>query len=151
MVCADGVEYVKGQDARPEVILVDGFLAYGMPAQLGRAEFYADCHARLADNGILVANFLESDPDIPFYLEEVQSVFGESFAVSLSEDSCNYTLFAWKGTWKLPSLNTLLTRARVLESAHPLNLRSSARRLKQGQRLASDHRFWQARADRQAC
>ena len=49
------------------------------------------------------------------------------------------------------SLNTLLTRARVLESAHPLNLRSSARRLKQGQRLASDHRFWQARADRQAC
>jgi spermidine synthase len=143
VICADGAEYVKGQDARPDVILVDGFLAHGMPAQLGTAAFYAACHARLADNGVLVANFLESDQDIPFYLEEVRSVFGESFSVSMSEDSCNYTLFAWKGAWKLPSLDALLTRARVLETAHPLNLRSAARRLKHGKRLASDHRFWQ--------
>ncbi|WP_420991997.1 fused MFS/spermidine synthase [Cupriavidus sp. 30B13] len=142
VICADGAEYVKGQDARPDVILVDGFLAHGMPAQLGTAAFYGACHARLADDGVLVANFLESDQDIPFYLEEVRSVFGESFAVSQSEDSCNYTLFAWKGTWTLPSLDTLLARARILETAHALNLRSAARRLKQGKRLASDWRFW---------
>jgi len=143
VICADGAEYVKGQDARPDVILVDGFLAHGMSAQLGTAAFYAACHTRLADDGVLVANFLESDQDIPFYLEEVRSVFGESFSISLSEDSCNYTLFAWKGTWSLPSLDTLLARARVLETEHPLNLRSAARRLKQGRRLASDHKFWQ--------
>ncbi|TPQ42975.1 fused MFS/spermidine synthase [Cupriavidus pinatubonensis] len=143
VICADGAEYVKGQDARPDVILVDGFLANGMPSQLGTADFYAACHTRLADNGVLVANFLESDQDIPFYLEEVRSVFGESFSISLSEDSCNYTLFAWKGTWKLPSLDTLLARARILETAHPLKLRTAARRLKQGKRLASDRKFWQ--------
>lgn len=146
VICADGAEYVKGRDARPEVILVDGFLAHGMPAQLGSAEFYAACHARLADDGVLVANFLESDEDIPFYLDEVRSVFGESFSIALSEDSCNYTLFAWKGAWKLPSLNTLLERAGTLDGKHPLNLRAMARRLKQGGRLARDHAFWQSRA-----
>ncbi|WP_454766505.1 fused MFS/spermidine synthase [Cupriavidus campinensis] len=143
VICADGAEYVKGQDARPDVILVDGFLAHGMPAQLGTAAFYDACHVRLADDGVLVANFLESDQDIPFYLEEVRSVFGESFSVTLSEDSCNYTLFAWKGAWVLPSLDTLLARADILETAHALKLRAAARRLKQGKRLALDRRLWQ--------
>ncbi|WP_296224111.1 fused MFS/spermidine synthase [Ralstonia sp. UBA689] len=143
IICADGAEYVKGQDARPDVILVDGFLAHGMPAQLGTAAFYAACHRRLADDGVLVANFLESDLDIPFYLEEVRSVFGESFSVSLSEDDCNYTLFAWKGARALPTLDTLLARAGILETGHALDLRAAARRLKQGKRLASDRRFWQ--------
>jgi len=147
VICADGAEYVRNRDARPEVILVDGFLAGGMPAQLGTAGFYADCHARLADDGVLVANFLDGDQDIPFYLEELRSVFGESFSIAPSDDSCNYTLFAWKGAGKLPSLDTLLTRASELETAHPLNLRVTARRLKEGKRLASDRRFWQRQAD----
>jgi len=43
----------------------------------------------------------------------------------------------------LPSQDELLARARALETTHPLNLRSAARRLKQGKRLASDHIFWQ--------
>ena len=143
VVCADGAEYVKSQGARPEVILVDGFLAHGMPTQLGSADFYAACHARLADDGVLVANFIDSDADIPFYMEEIRSVFGDSFSISPSEDSCNYALFAWKGAQALPSLDELLKRASALETTHPLNLRSAARRLKQGKRLAADHNFWQ--------
>jgi len=139
VICADGVEYVKGQEARPDVILVDGFLAYGMPAQLGTAEFYADCRARLADNGVLVANFLETDPDIPFYLDEVRTAFGESFSIWLSEDGGNYTLLAWKG--KLPPLNALLTRAQSLETQHVLDLCSAAHHLKQRGRPAVDRAF----------
>jgi len=145
VICADGVEYVKGREAHPDVILVDGFLACGMPAQLGTADFYAACRARLADNGVLVANFLETDPDIPFYLDEVRSVFGESFSIWLSEDGGNYTLLAWKG--KLPSSNTLLTRARRLEAEHVLDLCSAARHLKQRERPVLDRRFWQARVN----
>ncbi|WP_149137754.1 fused MFS/spermidine synthase [Cupriavidus campinensis] len=142
IVCADGAEYVANQNARPDVILVDGFLTDGMPVQLGTADFYADCHARLADTGVLVANFLESDPDIPLYLEEVRTVFGKSMSISLSEDSCNYTLFAWKGTHELPSLGALIARARVLEAAHSLKLTAAARRLKRGERRASDRALW---------
>ncbi|MCY1206843.1 Spermidine synthase [compost metagenome] len=142
VVCADGAEYVANQDARPEVILVDGFLADGMPVQLGTADFYAACHARLADTGVLVANFLESDPDIPLYLEEASTAFGQSMSLSLAEDSANYTLFAWKGPHKLPSLDTLLARARILETVHPLNLTGAARRLKRGERVASDRASW---------
>ncbi|WP_444635074.1 fused MFS/spermidine synthase [Cupriavidus oxalaticus] len=142
VVCADGAEYVANQDARPDVILVDGFLADGMPVQLGTADFYAACHARLADTGVLVANFLESDPDIPLYLEEASTAFGQSMSLSLAEDSANYTLFAWKGPHKLPSLDALLARARILETAHPLNLTGAARRLKRGERIASDRASW---------
>ncbi|GLC91787.1 spermidine synthase [Cupriavidus sp. TA19] len=143
VVCADGAEYVANQNARPDVILVDGFLADGMPVQLGTADFYAACRARLSDNGVLVANFLESDPDIPLYLEEVSVVFGRSMSISLSEDSANYTLFAWKGTHnKLPPLDALVARARILETAHPLNLTAAARRLKSGERVASNRAAW---------
>ncbi|WP_035878330.1 fused MFS/spermidine synthase [Cupriavidus sp. amp6] len=142
VVCADGAEYVANQNARPDVILVDGFLADGMPVQLGTADFYAACHARLADNGVLVANFLDSDPDIPLYLEEAGTAFGQSMSLSLAEDSANYTLFAWKGPHKLPSLDALLARARTLETAHPLNLTAAARRLKRGERVALDRASW---------
>ncbi|WP_439687977.1 fused MFS/spermidine synthase [Cupriavidus oxalaticus] len=142
VICADGAEYVANQNARPDVILVDGFLADGMPVQLGTADFYAACHARLADTGVLVANFLESDPDIPLYLEEASTAFGRSMSLSLAEDSANYTLFAWKGPHRLPSLDALLARARILETAHPLNLTGAARRLKRGERVASDRASW---------
>lgn len=143
VICADGAEYVRGHDARPDVILVDGFLAHGMPAQLGNAAFYSACHRRLADDGVLVANFVADDPHIPYYLEEARSAFGESLSIFMAEDSCNYTLFAWRGGPRLPSRDTLLARARTLATVHPLNLRGAARRLKQGTGLASNWTFEQ--------
>jgi spermidine synthase len=145
VICADGAEYVKGGDARPEVILVDGFLAHGMPAQLGNAAFYSACHARLTDDGVLVANFVEDDPLIPHYLEEARSAFGDSLSIFMAEDSCNYTMFAWKGASKLPSRDALLARARTLATIHPLNLLATARRLKQGTSLAMNWRSEQNR------
>lgn len=141
IICADGAEYVRSNDARPDVILVDGFLAHGMPAQLGNAAFYSACHARLADDGVLVANFVDDDPHIPYYLEEARSVFGESLSIFMADDSCNYTLFVWKGALGLPSRDRLLARARDLAMTHPLNLRATARRLKQGVGLASNWTF----------
>jgi spermidine synthase len=143
VICTDGAEYVKGADARPDVIMVDGFVEHGMPAQLGSADFYAACHARLSDNGVLVANFVENDPDIPYYLQDVRQLFGKSVSMALAEDSFNYTLFAWKGATRFPSRETLLERANALASTHPLNLRTTARRLKQGERLAADFAFRQ--------
>jgi spermidine synthase len=109
-----------------------------MPAQLGNAAFYSACHGRLADNGVLVANFADDDPHIPYYLEEARSVFDQSLSIFMAEDSCNYTLFAWKGAPGLPSRDKLLARARVLAATHPLKLRGAARRLKQGVGLTSN-------------
>lgn len=144
VVCADGADYVQGREARPDVILVDGFLAGGMPARLGSPSFYEDCLERLADDGVLVANFLEDDEQIPFYLDAVRAAFGEGVSLALSEDGCNYTLFAWKGGAALPPLDTLLARAQGLEAAHPLKLRATARRLRQGRRFATERGWWQA-------
>jgi spermidine synthase len=138
VVCADGAEYVKRHDAQPDVILVDGFLADGMPTQLGSATFYSDCHTRLAEEGLLVANLLEEDPHLPYYLDGVRSAFGGSVSIFRAEDSGNYTLFAWKGASRLPSRHALRTRARTLTMTHPLDFRLVARALKRGGRLASD-------------
>lgn len=143
VICSDGAEYIKEADARPDVILVDGYVAHGMPAQLGSSDFYAACHARLSDNGVLVANFVENDPEIPYYVENVRQPFGKSISIAQAEDSSNYTLFAWKGATRFPSRETLLVRANALASTHPLNLRSTARRLKQGERLAFNFAFRQ--------
>jgi len=147
IVCADGAEYVEGTQARPDVILVDGFLADGMPPALGSVSFYAACHRRLSDDGVLVANFLECDRNIPRYLEAIDLVFGQSFSVAKSSDGSNYALFAWKGADELPPLTRLLERARELEAEHPLNLRAAARQLLHGRRFATDPSLWETLAD----
>jgi spermidine synthase len=99
-------------------------------------------------SALLVANFVDNDPDLPCYLEALRFVFGESLSVSRAEDSFNYTLFAWKGARRLPGRDAVLARARTLAMTHPLNLRPTARRLKQGERLASGCAFGQTLTNR---
>lgn len=41
-----GADYLRDSDDAPDVLLVDGFVATGLPARLGSADFFADCLAR---------------------------------------------------------------------------------------------------------
>jgi spermidine synthase len=144
IVCADGAAYLAKPGDEPDVILVDGFSPEGMPAQLGNAEFYANCHARLSATGVLVANVLASDLASPRYLAGIGAVFGKSMSVVLSEDDCNYTVFAWKEDNALPALATLLKRARLLEAVHSITFTITAHHLKPGECLAANPALWHA-------
>ncbi|MDO8413984.1 MAG: transferase, partial [Gallionellaceae bacterium] len=54
VLLGDGAEWVADTTRQPDVLMVDGFDADGLPAQLCSQQFYDDCFASLADNGIMV-------------------------------------------------------------------------------------------------
>ena len=136
VVCADGAQYVTVPDYRPDVLLVDGFNADGLPAELGSKTFYEACRRRLSDNGVMVANLVTDEPDFHRYLRSLREVFAGAVTLAPSEGSeHNVTVFAWKGADELPSLATMLDRARALGSTHAVNLHATATRIEYGKRF----------------
>ena len=136
VVCADGAQYVRVLNHRPDVLLLDGFNADGLPAELGSKTFYEACRRRLSDDGILVANLVTDEPGFRSYLRSLREVFANSLALAPSEGSDhNITVFAWNGTAGLPPLITMLGRAHELQSTHPVNLHATAMRIEYGRKF----------------
>jgi len=136
VVCADGARYIDAPDHRPDVLLVDGFNADGLPAELGSRSFYEACRRRLSDDGILVANLVTDEPAFHSYMRSLRDVFENSVALAPSEGSeHNVTVFAWKGTDGLPSFTSLLDRARTLQYTHPVNLHTTAMCIEYGRKF----------------
>jgi spermidine synthase len=136
VVCADGAKYVTVPDHRPDVLLVDGFNADGLPAELGSRTFYEACRRRLSDDGVLVANLVTDEPDFHRYLRSLREAFANAVTLAPSEGSeHNITVFAWKGAEEVPSFTTLLDRARELGPRHAVNLHATATRIEYGKKF----------------
>jgi spermidine synthase len=139
VICADGAKYVTVlvPDQRPDVLLVDGYDADGLPAELGSRTFYEACRRRLSDDGILVANLVTDEPDFHRYLRSLREVFANAVTLAPSEGSQhNVTVFAWKDDADgLPSLAAMLDRARGLAAGHAVNLHATATRIEYGKRF----------------
>jgi spermidine synthase len=137
VICADGAQYVTVQDHRPDVLLVDGFNADGLPTELGSRTFYEACRRRLSDDGILVANLVTDEPDFHRHLRSLREVFSNAVTLVPSEGSQhNVTIFAWKDEVDgLPSLSAMLDRARGLAARHTVNLHATATRIEYGKRF----------------
>ncbi|SIT50659.1 Spermine/spermidine synthase family protein (fragment) [Paraburkholderia piptadeniae] len=67
VLCADGTHYVSSGEIRSDVLVLDGFVANGLPRELGSRGFYEACHRHLNEDGVLVANFLSDDPHLACY------------------------------------------------------------------------------------
>ncbi|WP_144155304.1 fused MFS/spermidine synthase [Paraburkholderia sp. BCC1885] len=136
VVCADGAQYVTVPDHRPDVLLVDGFNAEGLPPELGSQTFYEACRRRLSDDGVLVVNLVTDEPDFHRYLRLLRDVFAGAVTLAPSEGSDhNITVFAWKGTDGLPSFAVMLDRARALAPRHTVNLHATATRIEYGKKF----------------
>ncbi|MGU7776091.1 spermidine synthase [Burkholderia sp. MR1-5-21] len=144
VICADGADYVTKAGVRTDVILLDAFVADGMPGRCADIAFFAACRERLSDAGVLVINFTDDDPALPMHVERLQSVFGSSFAIVRCGDDSNFVAFAWKSDRRLPSTRVLLDRARSYAFAGELELSSTARRLKEGACLDPKRLKWHA-------
>jgi len=126
---------------QPDVLLVDGFSADGLPARLGSDAFYEACRRRLSEDGVLVANLVTDEPDFHRYLRSLREVFAGAVALAPSEGSPhNVTVFAWKGTGGLPSHTAMLDRACALQARHAVNLHATATRIEYGKGLNWDRR-----------
>ncbi|MFA8391083.1 fused MFS/spermidine synthase [Burkholderia ubonensis] len=133
VVCADAAQYMSTTTQSFDALLLDGFNAHGLPAELASAAFYAACRARLNDGGVLVANLLHGDPRLGDALTALRDTFGPSAALAPAEDSAeNLIVFAWKSDAPLPSLETLMTRADRHAGRHSVDLVEAAVRLELG-------------------
>lgn len=97
VVQGDGADYVFESDAKPDVLLVDGFDVQGLPEQLGSQEFYEDCYDFLAQDGILVVNLHLNRPHYQECLARLQNVFGAAMFEVVDDDMTNSIVFARKG------------------------------------------------------
>jgi spermidine synthase len=72
IVHADAAEYLSDRIGVADVILLDGFDAFGLPASLSSQSFYDSCHTALRSEGVLVANLLNNDPRLTTHLDRLR-------------------------------------------------------------------------------
>jgi spermidine synthase len=93
----DGADFVRDATRRPDVLLVDGFDADGVPPQLSSQAFYEECRAMLAPDGILVVNLHQQDPELPVLLRRIRRAFDDAVFDVVDEDGANCIVFGRNG------------------------------------------------------
>lgn len=129
VLLGDGAEFVAGAAGQFDVLIVDGFDAAGLPAQLGSQQFYDDCFASLADNGIMVANLWGGYPHYHEYLARICNSFSDRVVIMDAEDSVNKIVLAVKSAEFPPSPSTIRHHANLLGLSHPLNFQAKSNKL----------------------
>ncbi|RQS71994.1 spermidine synthase [Burkholderia sp. Bp8963] len=133
VICADAAQYMSTTSETFDALLLDGFNAGGVPAELVSAAFYEACHARLNDDGVLAANLLRDDPRLGDCLTRLRDAFGPSVTLAPAENSAeNIIAFAWKSDAPLPSLEALMARAEQHAGPHRADLVEAAVRIEVG-------------------
>lgn len=133
VVLGDGAAWVadsaRQSNVQPDVLIVDGFDADGLPAQLSSQRFYDDCFAALADNGIMVVNMWKGYPHYDEYLARISNSFAGNSVIVDAQDGFNHIVLAVKSTAFPPAASTIRHHANLLCQSHPLNFQALANKL----------------------
>jgi len=129
VIQGDGADFVQRDRAPPDVILVDGFDAYGQPPQLCSAAFYQACHRRLAPGGMMVVNIWGSYKDRLCFAARIHHAFeGRTMEVP-TESGINRAVFAGKAIKPALSRADLAQVISTAEDHHEPFLGSVGRRI----------------------
>lgn len=110
VVVDDGVHFVEARRGRFDVLLLDGYDAHGIPAELSTQTFYDACRDALTEQGVLACNLYVRDPDT--HVEKLQAAFGADRVLVVDEPKMsNRVAFAWRGA--LPALDADALTERV--------------------------------------
>jgi spermidine synthase len=138
VLLGDGAAWVADTASQPDVLIVDGFDADGLPAQLSSQRFYDDCFAALADNGIMVVNMWKGYPHYDEYLARINNSFAGNWVIVDAEDGFNQIVLAVKNTAFPPAASTIRHHANLLCESHPLNFQAKANKLVRALPVSSD-------------
>jgi spermidine synthase len=125
----DGAEWVGDPTLACDVLIVDGFDAVGLPAQLSSQRFYDDCFAALADDGILVVNLWGGYPHYNTYLARIHTSFSNRVLIVDASDSVNKIILALKNPQFPPLASTIRHHAQLLSLSHPVNFKNKSNKL----------------------
>jgi spermidine synthase len=129
VLLGDGAEFVKRVNNQFDVLMVDGFDVNGLPPQLSSQEFYHDCFASLAVNGIMVVNLWGSNQKYQECLTRIHNSSAGKLVVVNAADNINKIVLAVKGEEFAPSQSTLYQHAQLLGQSHPLNFHEKSGKL----------------------
>jgi spermidine synthase len=75
VVLGQGEQWVAGEDAGCDVLMVDGYNGRQQAAELATEDFYAHSRNALLPEGVLVVNLWSSDPSYDTYVQRIERVF----------------------------------------------------------------------------
>ncbi|HEX5337535.1 MAG TPA: transferase [Gallionella sp.] len=125
----DGAAFVADAASQFDALVVDGFDADGLPAELSSQRFYDDCFASLADGGVMAVNLWASYPHYGTCLARIRRSFADCVAVVDEEEGLNKIVLAMKNAGTFPSASAIRHHAKLMGSAHPLNFQAKSNRL----------------------
>jgi spermidine synthase len=129
VLLGDGADWVTDTASQPDVLIVDGFDACGLPVQLSSQRFYDDCFASLADNGIMVVNLWGGYPHYDEYVARIHNSFAGSMVIVNAGDSVNHVVLAVKNVEFPPPISTIRHHAKLLCLSHPVNFQAKSNKL----------------------
>jgi len=131
VIHANGEDWVRERATQVDVLLLDGYSISGIPVELSEQGFYDSCQAKLADDGILVANFSADDPKSGIYAQRLRASF-DGQAVSIeAADLCNRIMFAFKGQGFASLHKVMAQRALAIRRKLGIDFQDVAARLQE--------------------
>lgn len=127
----DGARHVATGGEPYDLVLVDGFDARARAGALETSAFYAACRARLAADGLLVANLLSENRGYRASLERLRTAFDGRVLALPSRDAGNMICVAAAGSPVHATIAELKQAARALKDETGLDLLALASRIEQ--------------------
>jgi spermidine synthase len=129
VLLGDGAVFVKESSELFDVLMVDGFDSSGMPDDLCSQQFYDDCFASLADNGIMVANLWSNNGLHGALVSRIETSFAGSVVMVNADDSPNQIVLAFKNAGLSMSPARIKQHVNALSQSHPLNFQAKSKKL----------------------
>ena len=116
---AEGGDWVAAHPNCCDVLMVDGYDGREQGPGLCSEDFYANAHAALSEEGVLVVNLWSSDTRFDAYLQRIESVFAAVVCVP-AERRGNMVVLAFRRSQGQPRWDDLRAVARSLEGLYGL-------------------------------
>lgn len=121
VVVGDGAEVVRGEAGAWDILMVDGYDEHCQVEALTTSEFYRNCRAALARDGILVVNLWSSDRRFNAQVERLFEAFeGLTLLVPAGSHS-NVIALGFARSPGNPKWDDLRARARELGARHGMD------------------------------
>ncbi|HAF45366.1 MAG TPA: transferase [Gallionellaceae bacterium] len=129
VLLGDGAIFVKESSDLFDVLMVDGFDTTGLPDELCSQQFYDDCFASLADDGIMVANLWSTDGLHGALASRIETSFAGRIVMVNADDSPNKIVLAFKNSGLTLSPARIKQHVNALAQSHPLNFQAKSKKL----------------------
>ena len=120
VILADAADYVRRDDVRADIVVVDGYAADSHVEELASYEFYAACRTRLKPGGMIVVNLWGGDKLFNTLLQRIRLAFPGGTLCLPAERPGNEIVFGYEGAAAPLRWSDLAARAEQLQADHGL-------------------------------